>query len=894
MRKKMLAGILLFSLMISSFSNVGYTSVQAAEYEDNTAIITEDVTDSEGLRNEASTELSDEGTEETSDLETGNGSSLTPEVLSEEDSIGTTVNSGSQSEDENISESLTTTEDTTTTSSIKASGKYDTWSWSLDSDGVLIVSGDIHMDSVEGYYWPWYNEKYSIKKAYVIGSATGTLWRMFLSCSNLTEIDFSDFDTSQVTSMDAMFYGCKSITSLDLKNFDTSNVTDMSAMFCDCYALEILDLRLFDTSNVTNMSNMFSGCKLLFDLRISTFDTSNVTNMSAMFRDCTALTNLDLSNFNTSKVYSMNSMFSTCKNLTQLNVCSFDTRNVKDMRCMYQHCESLKSLDLSSFDLNSIKNDYDSNGNYIDNCYYFIFYCNSLEEIKSPYNISEEISFYKEARWLDEDGRIVNTMHRDLPYSVTYHLPDLNKWYKWSLSNDGVLYVDGDIERQSYDWPWIDSAEKIKKVVVTGNSGINLSYLFAGCTNLTDVDLTGFHTDNAIYMTSMFEGCSSLQNLDLSNFNTENVLVMSGMFKDCKSLNNLDLSSFNTGNVRHMTAMFDNCSGLTNLNLSNFDLSSIVDITDYLLDCNSLTKIKIPYNISHEIALPIRMRWFDENEQEVMNMQQYNTESVTYYGIPRNTYEIRLYGNGGSNSDTPIILPCYADIIHILPTNPCSRNGYLINEWNTEADGSGTAYANGAEVCNLTSEDGGVVTLYAQWKPITYKVAFHANGGTGTMTTITGRTYGIPFNLTKNTFKRAGYTFLAWNTKKDGSGVYIKNKKTVKNLTSVNGKTVTLYAIWKKVTVGQASTPVLSNPSAGKLLVAYKPVTGAQGYMIQLSTNSAMRNSKTVVLTENKKIIPGVIKGKTYYVRVVAFKMDSTGKKVFGKFSPIQKKRIFR
>ena len=35
--------------------------------------------------------------------------------------------------------------------------------------------------------------------------------------------------------------------------------------------------------------------------------------------------------------------------------------------------------------------------------------------------------------------------------------------------------------------------------------------------------------------------------------------------------------------------------------------------------------------------------------------------------------------------------------------------------WNTEADGSGTNYADEQEVQNLTAEDGGVVTLYAQW-----------------------------------------------------------------------------------------------------------------------------------------------------------------------------------
>ena len=36
--------------------------------------------------------------------------------------------------------------------------------------------------------------------------------------------------------------------------------------------------------------------------------------------------------------------------------------------------------------------------------------------------------------------------------------------------------------------------------------------------------------------------------------------------------------------------------------------------------------------------------------------------------------------------------------------------------WNTAANGSGTAYLAGASASNLTSEDGAVITLYAQWK----------------------------------------------------------------------------------------------------------------------------------------------------------------------------------
>ena len=65
-------------------------------------------------------------------------------------------------------------------------------------------------------------------------------------------MDFSHFDTSQVTTMYAMFRNCKRLKSLNLSSFDTSKVSgDMHNMFWDCSALEYLDLYSFNTSQFT-------------------------------------------------------------------------------------------------------------------------------------------------------------------------------------------------------------------------------------------------------------------------------------------------------------------------------------------------------------------------------------------------------------------------------------------------------------------------------------------------------------------------------------------------------------------------------------------------------------------------------------------------------------------
>lgn len=142
----------------------------------------------------------------------------------------------------------------------------------------------------------------SIKEAIAIDKVSFTNTRyMFQACSNLTNLDLSNFDTSKVTRMDWMFSNCLSLTTLDLSSFDTSNVTSMKTMFCYCLSLTTLDLHSFDTSNVTSMDSMFQACSNLTKLDVSNFNTSNVANMCYMFNGCYRLT-LDCSHWNVDKM----------------------------------------------------------------------------------------------------------------------------------------------------------------------------------------------------------------------------------------------------------------------------------------------------------------------------------------------------------------------------------------------------------------------------------------------------------------------------------------------------------------------------------------------------------------------------------------------------------------
>lgn len=156
-------------------------------------------------------------------------------------------------------------------------------------------------------------------------------------------------------------------------------------------------------------------------------------------------------------------------------------------------------------------------------------------------------------------------------------------------------------------------------------------------------------------------------------------------------------------------------------------------------------------------------------------------------------YKVAFKANGGTGK-----MPAQTikrDAATALNPVAFTQAGFAFTGWNTKKDGSGKAFADAQKVKNLGGT-GATITLYAQWQKASYKVAFKANGGVGKMTSQEVKR-GKSKALKANAFKRAGYKFVGWNTKKDGTGKAYKNKQKVKNLAKP-GKTVKLYAQWKK------------------------------------------------------------------------------------------------
>ena len=170
---------------------------------------------------------------------------------------------------------------------------------------------------------------------------------MFYGCTNIIDIDLSNFDLQEATKMKDMFNYCINLQNVRFPQFPLEKITNTSYMFNYCKKLSKIDLSNLNTENIISMAGMFQHCESLEFLDLSNFDIKNNTQLSCMFNNCYKLTDIKFSEkFNTKKVMFMPWMFYGCENLTILNLTSFniDQNIIRDMSDMFIGCDKLEEI----------------------------------------------------------------------------------------------------------------------------------------------------------------------------------------------------------------------------------------------------------------------------------------------------------------------------------------------------------------------------------------------------------------------------------------------------------------------------------------------------------------------------------------------------------------------
>ncbi len=656
---------------------------------------------------------------------------------------------------------------------------------------------------------------------------------MFSNCNKLTKLDVTKLVTTNVTDMSSMFENCSSLTSLDVTKFNTAKVTDMSSMFRGCSKLTSLDVTKFNTANVTDMNSMFYSCTTLPALDVTKFNTSKVKDMSGMFRFCQKLPYLDVTNFDTSACTDMSSMFNCCLLLPEIDVTGFNTSKVKDMSGMFVNCDLMPTIDVTNFDT-SVCTD-------MSNMFYS---CDNLVELdvtnfdtSACTNMESMFSTCKKLPTIDVSG--FDTSNVTNMYEMFYNCESLSVIDVSNFDTANVTNMDS----------MFSCCKSVKVLDVSSfdtSKVTDMSGMFDRCESVVSIDASSFELIDSVELIAMFSGCKSLVSLDISSFDTANASQMQHMLSGLESIVKYKVSAgfkqmddedqavysssymnrFDVvdGTLYYMPSEYykDNYA-VRSVTIHDGTKNTKVDLTKYPESYPNFTgslTATIVFDELYTVTFVDNGTVIDEQDvwkgedatdpyadaanRPVVEGKYFTGWDVAFTDVQSditvtalystNTYTVKFNANGGTGTMSNQAFT-YGTAQN-LTANAFSRTGYTFLGWSKTKTATTATYTDKQSVKNLTSTNGGTVTLYAIWKVNTYTVKFNANGGTGTMSN-QAFTYGTAQNLTANAFSRTGYTFLGWSKTSTATTATYTDKQSVNNLSATNGATVNLYAIWK-------------------------------------------------------------------------------------------------
>lgn len=439
--------------------------------------------------------------------------------------------------------------------------------WTLDSSGVLTISGSGAMADYSMYSSPWNSYSEQITSAVLTGSITSVGENAFFGCSSLTSITIPNSVTKigddafvdcsslknitipdSVTSIGAYaFWGCSSLINIaipygvtciefatfrgcsSLKSISIPNsVTEIGMWaFAECINLtsitipnrvtKIGDSAFQECSSLTsitipgNVENIggsaFSGCSSLRSVTIS----DGVKNIwDSVFRGCTSLTSVTIPN---SVEMIANHAFFGCSSLK--NITLPDSVELID-HYLFGECSSLTSITFS----NSVSAVF---SNAFTGCTALqdVYYSGSKEEWDS-------IEF-------SEGNDCITNAKIHFNNGVPIAEGRCGRELTWVLDSDGTLTISGTGSMDDYkafpvETPWREVKDQIVAIVVEDGVETIGANAFAGCTELKNVAIRDSCTKIGI---NAFSQCILLEEVRLP---ARLLYIGASAFDNCKKL----------------------------------------------------------------------------------------------------------------------------------------------------------------------------------------------------------------------------------------------------------------------------------------------------------------------------------------------------------------------
>ena len=462
-------------------------------------------------------------------------------------------------------------------------GNEEKVTWSLDSNGLLTISGtgEMHHFFEEQ---PWKDLRQSITEVVIGSGVTNIGYQAFDGCTNLEKVTLSNTIKNI-----AGFRSCKSLKSI---NIPGSVEVISEGAFSNCTALT--NIVLPDSVNII-MDKAFSGCTGLKEITLS----KNISQIKfRTFENCSSLEQIVIPDSVTSIDYCA---FANCsalkhvtlpKSLTSIGKSAFDGCSVLESVALP---DGLKSIDSKAFYNCSALTDTvlpDGLKSIGDNAFSG---CVSFTSVTIPDSVTSL------------DGSVFygckGLKHATIGNGVTGYLGGV---FERCDNLESLVIGDGITEIVQYSF---EDFGKLKSVVI-GNGVTKIGgSAFSGCASLTDLhlgnslesigdqafsacsELTSLQLPDSVTSigTSAFEGCTALTDI---SFGTKLTTLGNSAFSDCTSLVSVVLPDSLTDMEG---CVFDGCSSLKNVTIPN-NVTSIGGST--FEDCTSLEAIVIPEKVT--------------------------------------------------------------------------------------------------------------------------------------------------------------------------------------------------------------------------------------------------------------------------------------------------------
>lgn len=462
-------------------------------------------------------------------------------------------------------------------------------------------------------------------------SSVTSLRYLFSNCTALETVDLSGLDTSNVEDMYGMFTGCTGLKYLDISNFVMGNVAanDRTAMFYDCTALDVLLLSAGDSDYPAQKYSKFSFTNC-YPNRIAMpalsksqfhYGSDGSDARYALYEDDTMT--VDSDGYDAGVYSRVHRVYITGNYVDENGIVVHSIEPVTVFQQVLCTADSgfNRDIPISSIDLSEQEFDYEN------------------EEYKWTFN--GELTVLPEgadyATYNNEADTATENIHRvSDEYSYVYALkfartsnePEFTgiakgecEGLEWWIDEAGVLHIIGtgstDNDASYTTWGWYPYREQIVGVeadciMPTDSEGFfyslsNAEYfnfgsnfstaktssiyqMFKHCSNVAELDVSGWNTASMNTMAEAFAGCSLLENIiGMEEWDVSGVTTMAGMFQN-SGVAALDLSDWNTTSINNISYMFSG-SALESLDVTGWSTSMVITMKSTFYDCTELVTI---------------------------------------------------------------------------------------------------------------------------------------------------------------------------------------------------------------------------------------------------------------------------------------------------------------